>query len=171
MRSRCILSLPFPLVPGFRHAHSAGSRSCGVAGRFIFHHHNCKRNPVPEFRSVFNVTEHWIPPKRLQQWLAISCADDRCLLAHRSSAQWFTNDRPSMTREAFSGRVPGSGEAVIVPAVILTFPVRVTKVRLGDWTIPFCVLCFFLSSYLRSCTAVFGWREAACSWLEVVGYP
>lgn len=40
-------------------------------------------------------------------------------------------------------------KAVVVPAVILTFLVRVTEVQLGYYTIPFYGLCIFLSSYLQ----------------------
>ena len=61
----------------------------------------------------------------------------------------------STAREDFSyesARLRALGDlsrAVVVPVVILASLVRVTKVRLGYYTIPCYCLCIFLGSYLQ----------------------
>lgn len=60
-----------------------------------------------------------------------------------------------MTREDFSYEsarfraLTDLTKAVIVPAVVLTSLLKVTKVQLGYCTIPCCGLCIFVTSYLR----------------------
>ena len=60
-----------------------------------------------------------------------------------------------MTREDFSFEsarlraLRDFSKAVVVPAAILAFLVRLAKVRLGYYTVPFYGLGIFLSSYLQ----------------------